>query len=393
MHRSTLDLMTEEFGEAVVLADLGTLERYLRDWSGDHRGEVLAVVRPASVADVQRTVRFCRQYGLSVIPQGGNTGLVAGAAGRAPDRAVIVNLERLNRIRGIDAENLSLRADAGCTLQQIKDASEALDCQFPLALGAQGSCQVGGNAATNAGGVNVLRYGMTRDLVLGLEVVLPDGEFWNGFSALRKDNRGYDLKQLFIGSEGTLGIITGVEVKLFPRVKEVETAYVGVRSFTEAMALFRRGRSACADLMTAFEVIGAECMPFAQMIKPDLRIPIDAPVHILMEASSSGRLGLRQFVVDFLAEASEDNLVVDAVVAETIAQARSFWAIREGLVEGQGRQGFHVRTDLSVRLSDVAALIEKGRLLVASRYPGWTSLAYGHAGDGNVHFNVVPPST
>ncbi|WP_027057221.1 FAD-binding oxidoreductase [Mesorhizobium loti] len=379
-------------GQGGVAADAANMAKYLVDWSGDHHGAAVAVLKPASVAEVQAAVRLCDTLGLAMIPQGGNTGLVAGAIdiGTACG-AVIISLERLNRIRVVDGDNFTLQADAGCILQHIKDRVEDQDCLFPLALGAQGSCQIGGNAASNAGGVNVLRYGMARDLIVGLEVVLPDGELWNGFSGLRKDNRGYDLKQLFIGAEGTLGIITGVEVKLFPKPGKVETAYLGLRSFEAAIALFRQARRGCSDLISAFEIIGAECMELARLVDPDTVTPVTAPVHVLIELSSSAAVDLRTLLVDFLASAMENELVADAVLAESGAQARAFWAIREGLVEGQAKRGYHVRTDLSVRISDIPTLIAQARDFVARDHPGWLSAAYGHAGDGNIHFSVLPP--
>ncbi|WP_421913410.1 FAD-binding oxidoreductase [Mesorhizobium sp.] len=379
-------------GQGGVAADAHEMAKYLGDWSGDHHGGALAVLKPASVAEVQAAVRLCHALGLAMIPQGGNTGLVAGAIDIGPDRgAVVISLERLNRIRLIDADNFILQADAGCVLQHIKDAAENQDCLFPLALGAQGSCQIGGNVASNAGGVNVLRYGMARDLIVGLEVVLPDGELWNGFSGLRKDNRGYDLKQIFIGSEGTLGVITGVEVKLFPKPRRVETAYLALPSFEAAVALFGRARRECSDLTSAFEIIGAECMELARLADPKITAPVTAPVHVLIELSSGGAIDLRALLIDFLAGAMESRLVTDAVLAESGAQAKAFWAIREGLVEGQGKRGYHVRTDLSVRISDIPALIAQARHLVSTEHPGWISQAYGHAGDGNIHFNVLPP--
>lgn len=379
-------------GRNGVAADTDGMAKYLGDWSGDHHGGALAVLKPASVADVQATARLCGTLGLAMIPQGGNTGLVAGAIDIGKSRgAVVISLERLNKIRLVDADNFTLQADAGCILQHIKDAAENQDCLFPLALGAQGSCQIGGNAASNAGGVNVLRYGMARDLVVGLEVVLPDGELWSGFSGLRKDNRGYDLKQLFIGSEGTLGIITGVEVKLFPKPGRVETAYLGLPSFEAAIALFRHARRECSDLMSAFEIIGSECMELARLANPKITAPVTAPVHMLIELSSSDAIELRALLIDFLAGAMEKQLVTDAILAESSMQARAFWDIREGLVEGQAKRGYHVRTDLSVRISDIPALIARARHLVSTEHPGWISQAYGHAGDGNIHFNVLPP--
>ncbi|MDX8521380.1 FAD-binding oxidoreductase [Mesorhizobium dulcispinae] len=378
-------------GRNGLTADTAGMAKYLGDWAGDYRGGALAVLRPGSVADVQALMRLCCELGLGVIPQGGNTGLVSGAIDTNDASLVVVSLERLNTIRRIDPDNFTLEADAGCVLQTIKDASEAEDCLFPLALGAQGSCQIGGNAATNAGGVNVLRYGMARDLILGLEVVLADGELWNGFSGLRKNNSGYDLKQLFIGSEGTLGIITGVEVKLFPKPARVETAYLGLASFEAAVALFNRARRACSDLISAFEIIGSECIELARLIEPGMTAPVAASVQVLIELSSGPNIDLNGLLAGFLTDAMEDGLVIDAVLAASGAQARAFWSIREGLVEGQAKRGYHVRTDLSVRISDIPSLVERARRFVALEHPGWIALAYGHAGDGNIHFNVLPP--
>ncbi|MET3521095.1 FAD-binding oxidoreductase [Mesorhizobium abyssinicae] len=386
-----LSAMEGAVGPSGVAISGSDMAKYLGDWSGDHRGGALAVLKPASAAEVQAVVRLCGALGLGIIPQGGNTGLVAGAIDIEARGAVVISLERLNRIRLVDADNFVLQADAGCVLQAIKDASEAHDCLFPLALGAQGSCQIGGNAASNAGGVNVLRYGMARDLILGLEVVLPDGELWDGFSGLRKDNRGYDLKQLFIGSEGTLGIITGVELKLFPRPARIETAYLGLASFEAAVALFRQARRATADLISAFEIIGQECIDLARLVDADLLSPVEAPVHVLMELSASAAVDLRALLVDFLAGAMESGLVAEALLADSDGHAKAFWAIREGLVEGQAKRGYHVRTDLSVRISDVPALVDQARRFVAVEHPGWLPQAYGHAGDGNIHFNVLPP--
>ncbi|WP_292329312.1 FAD-binding oxidoreductase [Mesorhizobium sp.] len=386
-----LSAMKGAVGRNGIAAEPAGMAKYLGDWAGDYRGKALAVLRPGSVGEVQALMRLCNELGLGIVPQGGNTGLVSGAIDSKGGGLVVLSLERLNAIRQIDAGNFTLQADAGCVLQTIKDACEAQECLFPLALGAQGSCQIGGNAATNAGGVNVLRYGMARDLILGLEVVLADGELWNGFSGLRKNNSGYDLKQLFIGSEGTLGIITGVEVKLFPKPARTETAYLGLASFEAAVALFNQARRDCSDLISAFEIIGAECIELAKLIDPAMRAPVAAPVHVLIELSSSAAIDLNSLLAGLLGDAMENGLVTDAVLAASTAQARSFWAIREGLVEGQAKRGYHVRTDLSVRISDIPSLIERARCFVANDHPGWIPLAYGHAGDGNIHFNVLPP--
>ncbi|MBZ9812415.1 FAD-binding oxidoreductase [Mesorhizobium sp. CA7] len=387
-----LSAMEGAVGRNGIAVEPAGMAKYLGDWAGDYQGDALAVLRPGSVAEVQALMRLCNELGLGVVPQGGNTGLVSGAIDSKGGGLVVLSLERLNAIRQIDADNFTLRADAGCVLQTIKDACEARDCLFPLALGAQGSCQIGGNAATNAGGVNVLRYGMARDLILGLEVVLADGELWNGFSGLRKNNSGYDLKQLFIGSEGTLGIITGVEVKLFPKPAKTETAYLGLASFEEAVTLFNRARRDCSDLISAFEIIGAECIELARLVDPTTRAPVPAPVQVLIELSSSAAIDLNGLLAGFLGDAVESGLVTDAVLAASTAQARRFWAIREGLVEGQAKRGYHVRTDLSVKISDIPALIKQARRFVANDHPGWLPLAYGHAGDGNIHFNVLPPA-
>lgn len=370
------------------------MARYLVDWASDNHGGALAVLRPASVAEVQAVLSICRAHRLAVVPQGGNTGLVAGAFGALAQAPIILSLERMNKVRAIDPAGYSMCVDAGCTLQHVKDAAEAADRLFPLALGAQGSCQIGGNAATNAGGINVLRYGMARDQILGLEVVLPDGEVWNGMTGLRKDNRGYDLKQVFIGAEGTLGVITGVELKLFPLPGRTETAYVGLHSFADAMELFARARGVCSDLLTAFEVIGTECLPAARLINPGLITPVDEklPVHAIIECASSEAVDLTTLVETLLQQSLESGLIADAVMARSGAQARAFWAIREGLVEGQARRGYHVRTDLSVRLGDIPRLVDRARAFVAADHPAWLPQAYGHAGDGNIHFNVLPPA-
>jgi len=368
-------------------------DRHVTDWTGDHYGQALAVARPRTVHDVQKLVGYCADQKIPIIPQGGNTGLVSGAISDRPGR-LVVSLERLSRIREIDTANYSLVADAGCVLQTVKQAALEQDLLFPLSLGAEGSCQIGGNVATNAGGVNVLRYGMMRDLVLGLEAVLPDGSIWEGLSGLRKDNRGFDLKQLFIGSEGILGIITAASLKLFPKPETVETAYIGVNSFADAIELFRQARRTSADLLSAFEVIGSECLPMATRIYPDMRNPLstEAPVHILLEVSGTQTVELRSAVEQLLAEGIESGLVKDAVLAASIGQSQSFWQIREGLVEGQAQRGYHVRSDVSVALPKIAPIIDHLRKMLRTEFPGWTGQAYGHVGDGNVHFNALPPS-
>ena len=348
--------------------------RYVVDWSRDHSGRALAIARPRTVDEAQQVVRCCAELGVPIAPQGGNTGLVSGAIGDNPQQ-MVVSLGRLNRTRDFDSANFLMVAEAGCVPQSAKQKAQSEGLLFPLSLGAEGSCQVGGNVATNAGGVNVLRYGMMRDLVLGLEVVLPDGSLWNGLSGLRKDNRGIDLKQLFVGGEGLLGIITAASLKLFPEPESVENPYIGMGSFAAAVELFSLARRTCADLLNAFEVIGSECPPLVADICLDLRNPLsfDAPVHVLMEVSASGNIGLRAVVEQFLADNLDSGLMRDAALAAHLSHARSFWRIREGLVEGHARRGYHVRSDISVVLPMIAPLIEKLRTMLATEFLGWTS--------------------
>lgn len=394
LERLRADLAGSLGGNA-VLATAEDKAGYLADWSGDWRGDAVAVARPGSVREVQACVDICRRHGIALVPQGGNSGLVGGAFPPPSGRAmVIVSLSRLNAVRRADAANATLDLDAGCTLQMARDAADAIGLQFPLALGAQGSCQVGGNAATNAGGVNVLRFGMARDLILGLEAVLPDGSLWRSMRGLRKDNRGYDLKQLFIGSEGTLGIITGLCLKLHPKPATIETAYLGVNSIEDAMAISALARGDLSELVTAFEIIGTECLPLASLIDERLTSPVSPafPVHVLIELSCGRRLDGRALLEGFLADMIAQGLAGDAVVAQSQAQARRFWAIREGLVEGQARRGYHVRSDVSVRLGDVPAFVAAARAFAARDWPDWMPQVYGHAGDGNIHFNLLPPA-
>ncbi len=266
------------------------VERYCRDWHGDVTTGAIAVLRPRSTDDVSKAVRICAELGVAIVPQGGNTGLVLGATPDAPESQVVLSLERMNAIRQLDVDDYSAVVEAGAILSEFKDKVEEAGMFFPLALGAQGSCQIGGNVSTNAGGINVLRYGMTRELVLGLEVVLPDGSVFEGLSTLRKDNRGIDLKQLFIGAEGTLGIITAVAVKLMPMPDQVATALLGLNALDDVIALYRRARRDCCDLLSAFEFMPPLAFTLAREAMPDLAMPMsgDHPAYALIEISGSG---------------------------------------------------------------------------------------------------------
>jgi FAD/FMN-containing dehydrogenase len=381
-------------GDKGVISAPDEVAPFLEEQRGRYHGAAPFVVRPASTEDVATTVKLCRAAGVAVVPQGGNTGLVAGAVPFPGDHAVIVSLGRLNRIRKVDAVDYSIIVEAGCILQQVQQAAAEADRLFPLSLGAEGSCQIGGNLSTNAGGVHVLRYGNMRDLVLGLEVVLPDGRVWNGLRALRKDNTGYALKHLFVGAEGTLGIITAACLKLFPRPAETEVAFVAVRDPAAAVELLGHARAATGDRVNAFELIPRIGLDFALKHIEGIEDPLSerSAWYVLVELASGRADGsLRDNLEEFLAAAVEDGLVSDAVLAANERQAQAFWAIREGIVEAQKFEGGSIKHDVSVAVSRVPEFIERGTALVESMVPGIRPVPFGHVGDGNIHFNLSQP--
>lgn len=367
---------------------------YCRDWHGDIQTGAAAVLRPRDTVEVAACLRAAGDLGLDVVPQGGRTGLVLGAVPDMPARQVVLSLERMNRIRRIDAADFTAEVEAGVVLQVLKDQLAEEGLFFPLALGAQGSCQIGGNLSTNAGGLNVLRYGMTRALVLGLEVVLPDGRVLDLRSRLRKDNRGIDLNQLFIGAEGTLGVITAAVLKLTPLPEQTATALVALDSLDQAIALFQMARRQCCDLMSAFEFLPPLAFDLAREAMPDLPLPLkpDAPAYVLMELSGSGLVDIDALMAQFLELAMTGGLVHDGVVAQSQTQARALWMIREGMNEGQARRGRHLRSDVSVPLSELPAFVAEAEATILAEMPDVTCVSYGHVGDGNVHLNVLPAS-
>ncbi|MFN3278101.1 MAG: FAD-binding oxidoreductase [Paracoccus hibiscisoli] len=383
------DRLTQMLGADMVLTGPDTAP-YCRDWFGDAQSAALAVLRPRDTAQVQDCVRAAAALDLGIVPQGGNTGLVLGAM---PDAGqIVLSLERMTRIRSLDADNFSAVVEAGAILHDLKQAAAAEGLFFPLTLGAQGSCRIGGNVSTNAGGVNVLRYGMTRELVLGLEVVLPDGRVLDLLSGLRKDNRGIDLKQLFIGAEGTLGIITAVAVKLTPAPDRVATALVALPRLQDAITLYRRARRECCDLMSAFEFMPPLAFTLAREARPDLTLPMPDthPAYALIEISGSGLVDIDDLMARFLEGVFADGLALDGVVAQSQAQAAALWAVREGMNEGQARRGRHLRSDVSVPLSQLAEFVAEVEATVTAQLPGCICVSYGHVGDGNVHLNVLP---
>lgn len=367
------------------------MEPYLAEERGRFHGRCAAVVRPASVEEVSQVVQVCAMAGIPIVPQGGNTGLVGGAV---PADGIILSTSRLNRIRALDPINRTITVDAGVILSEVQAAADAADALFPLSLAAEGSCQIGGNLATNAGGIAVLRYGNARDLVLGLEVVLPDGRVWEGLRGLRKDNTGYDLKQLFLGSEGTLGIITAAVLKLFPKPRVVETVLAAVPSAEAVLELFHRTTGAMGDALTAFEFMQRICVDFCLRHIPGVSDPFGEvhPCYVLMRLSSPRADDpLRDAVEAMLADAFEAGIVTDAVVAANETQAQALWRLRESIPEAQKYEGGSVKHDVSVPVSAVAAFLEVATAACAELISDIRVCAFGHVGDGNIHFNLSQP--
>src|SRR6266404_5623588 len=390
---AALERIKAVVGSRGWIADPGEQEPYLVEARRLYRGATRLVVRPASTAEVATVVRICAEAGLPIVPQGGNTGLVGGGVPPEDGDNIVLALGRMNHIRAIDPVNFTMTVEAGCILADLQQAAAEADRLFPLSLGAEGSCQIGGNLSTNAGGIAVLRYGNTRELTLGIEVVLPDGQVWDGLRGLRKDNTGYDLKQLFIGGEGTLGIITAATVKLFPKPREVETAFLGLARIDAAMGLFARSRAVTADQLTAFELIPRAALDLALAHIAGTVDPLAAPHpwYVLLEMSSSQTAsGIRGLLERLLEAALGEDLVADGVIAESGAQAKELWHIREAIVEAQDYSG-SIKHDVSVPVSRVAEVVTRASRAVCDRLPGIRPIAFGHVGDGNIHFNLTQP--
>ncbi len=380
-------------GDANVITDAAGMETYMNEERGLFHGHARAVVRPGSTAEVAAVVRACAAAGVKVVPQGGNTGLVGGAV--ADTGAVIVAMARMNAIRALNPDDFTMTVEAGCVLEDIRDAAEKAGCLFPLSLGAQGSCQIGGNLATNVGGINTLRYGTARDNVLGLEVVLPDGRVWNGLRALTKDNTGYSLRNLFVGSEGTLGIITGAVLKLYPKPIATETAFCALPDLDAALPLLDRARRMSGDSVSAFELICRDGVRLSSTYIAGITDPLDAPHpwYALVEFSTaSPAVPLRDTFEKFLESAFEDGVIVDAVIAESLEQRRNLWRIREELPEAQKYEGGSIKHDVSVPVRSIPDFIRRASEAVVRVVPGSRPVPFGHMGDGNIHFNVSQPA-
>ncbi|HVJ54658.1 MAG TPA: FAD-binding oxidoreductase [Aliidongia sp.] len=389
-----LDRLKDVVGPAGWVAEPDAIEPYLVESRGLYRGATSLVLRPASTEEVSKLVRICAEAHLPIVPQGGNTGLVGGGIPSPAGGNVVLATGRLNRIRAIDPANFTLTAEAGCILADIQKAADEADRLFPLSLGAEGSCQIGGNISTNAGGIQVLRYGNTRELVLGLEVVLPDGRVWNGLRTLRKDNTGYDLKHLFIGGEGTLGIITAAALRLYPKVRDRAAAFVALPNLDAVMRLFARARAVSGDQVTAFELIPRIGIEMSARHVPGVVDPLEArhETYALIELSSSNpSAGLGTVLETLLADALEEGEIVDGTIAASEAQRLGYWRLREGIVEGQKHEGASIKHDVAVPVASVARFLTEALAAVRKRLPGIRPVPFGHIGDGNIHFNLSQP--
>ncbi len=380
-------------GAQNVITDAETMHPYLGDWRGRYRGAARCVVRPGTTAEVSAIVRACSAAGVAMLPQGGNTSHCGASIPDKSGKTVLISLSRLNKIRAVDAANNTITVEAGCVLQNLQEAALAVDRLFPLSLAAEGSCQIGGNLSTNAGGVQVLRYGNARELVLGLEVVLPDGEVWNGLRGLRKDNTGYDLKQLFIGAEGTLGIITAAVVKLFPLPRSTATAWLAIASPQAAIGLLNGLQAAFGAMLTACELVSDISLGMVLKHIPGAQPPLEkSPWYLLVELSGSGEEdALRDTLATFLEPALENGTISDAVLAQSVDQAKRLWNLRESISEAQKIEGFSIKHDISVPVSRIPEFLERAGAALQHAWPGIRIVAFGHVGDGNLHYNQSKP--
>lgn len=386
--------LKEITGEKGFLTDEVDMAPYLQERRELFAGRAAAVLRPSSVEEVSAIMRIAHEAGIAVVPQGGNTGLVGGQMPDQSGDAIVLSLSRMNQVRAIDAVNNTLTVDAGVTLAAAQEAAASGDRLFPLSLASEGTCQIGGVLSTNAGGTQVLRYGNARDLVLGLEVVLANGDIWNGLTGLRKDNTGYDLKQLFLGSEGTLGIITGAVLKLFPRPQAVSTAFAAVPDVASAVMLLRIADAVSGGQVSTFELVPRIGIEFVMrhLEGGSDPLPDPAPWYVLIEMTAGTKAArLTEVMEASLSEGFEQNLVSDAVIAQSEAQRADFWRLRESLSDVQRAEGGSIKHDVSVSLSRIADFIEAATEAVSSRLPGIRPVPFGHIGDGNVHFNLSQP--
>ena len=389
-----IDQLTQLLGKQFVLTDDQEKSPYLTDWRKRFTGKALAVVLPKVTSEVAQIVQLCAAANVAIVPQGGHTGFCGGATPDGTGKQIILNLKRMNQIRELDVANQTITLEAGCILQAVQEQAAAQDFLFPLSLGAEGSCMIGGNLATNAGGTNVLRYGNTRDLCLGLEVVTAKGEIWNGMKGLRKDNTGYDLRDLFIGSEGTLGIITAAVMKLYPLPISQWTTLVATQDIASTIALLNLFQKRATSLLTGFEMMTQESLELNEKHFPHMANPLKdkPPYTVLIELSDhESEQHVRQLLELILEEAFSSGLITDAVIASNLSQANSFWHMREHITLAQAEEGANLKNDITIPLSSLDSFIQETDHLMRSQYPGVRLINFGHLGDGNLHYNIAPP--
>lgn len=388
-----LAALRTQLGDVGVIAGADA-QPYETDWRRLYPGQCLAVLRPADTAGVAAAVQLCAAYGVAIVPQGGNTGMVGGAVPDASGTQIVLSLARMNRVRAIDSQDFSIVLDAGVTLQAAREAAANAGCVLPLMIGSQGTAQIGGVLSTNAGGNNTIRYGNARDLVMGLEVVLADGRVWHGLRRLRKDNTGYCLRQLFVGAEGTLGIITGACLRLVPSLHAVEVCLVALASPEAALELLGRFQRANGEAVQAYEYICGEGMELVLSTIAGTQRALSSPAdhYVLIELGSSQQdARLRDILEGVLGQAMEEGLVLDAAIAESEAQRAALWHLREEQSESQARTGASIKNDISVPVSATPELINTATKVCKALMPGIRVVPFGHLGDGNIHFNLVAP--
>jgi len=385
--------LTGAVGAPHVVTAASDMESFLADWRGRYRGNALAVVLPGTTEDVAAVVRACAAEGAAIVPQGGNTGLCGGSVPHAGGHEVVVCLRRMNRVRGLDADNMTITAEAGTTLAAVQATAADAGLLFPLSLASEGSCTLGGNLSTNAGGTAVLRYGNTRDLTLGIEAVLADGSVFSALRGLRKDNTGYDLKQLFIGAEGTLGIVTAAVMKLFPTPRTRVTALAAVASVEAAIALLARLKGALSDRLVGFELMSAFALELSRKHHPGSPAPgTAAPWYVLVQADDAAAdASVPALVEEALGAAIEAGHALDATVAQSVDQAQRLWALRENISEAQRREGPNIKNDISLPVSQMTRFLAASEAALAGALPGSRLVVFGHLGDGNLHYNVSAP--
>jgi len=389
-----IEQFNDILGKEYVLTQDQDKAPYLTDWRKRYVGKALAVLLPKTTHEVASVVKLCSANYVSIVPQGGHTGFCGGATPDDSGKQVILNLKRMNQIREIDSANQTMTLEAGCILQAVQEKAAAQDFLFPLSLGAEGSCMIGGNLATNAGGTNVLRYGNARDLCLGLEVVTAQGEIWNGMKGLRKDNTGYDLRDLFIGSEGTLGIITAAVMKLYPLPTSQWTTLVATENIASTIALLNLFQKRATSLLTGFEMMTQESLALNEKHFPQMANPLkgNPPFTILIELSDhESEEHVRNLLETVLEEAFASELISDAVIANNLTQANAFWHMREHITLAQAEEGANLKHDITIPLSSLDSFIQETDDLMRQQYPGVRIINFGHLGDGNLHYNIAPP--